>query len=255
MADEVAALIGYGQVGSSIAKNYALKEVPLRINDEPKGMEDSLDGCTIVHVAAPPEAVAEMMLPFEPLYLVHSTVPVGFCRSLYQKGYKILHLPIEGRHPDLSTAMTYWQAPMGGPEEFKERATLHLCSVNMAPDIAGNWGMWEETELAKLFSTTWMGIEVAIMREAYRLAARFGVDGDQVYKAYTDKYNDLYRHGGVGVSDFQPRRPVLKPMEGPIGGHCVGPNAEILQDQLRVPSWMADMVVEIQDEHWRNPCT
>jgi hypothetical protein len=252
MGNEVAGLIGHGQVGSSIARNYKHKEVPLRINDTPQGLTDNLEGCTLIHIAAPIEVIAEVMPSLEPLYLVHSTVPIGFCRKLYQGGYKVLHCPVEGRHPDISTALTYWQMPLGGPREYKERALLHLCTVDMMPDP--EWGDWEETELAKLFSTTWMGIEVAIMREAYRLAAKFGVSGDQIYKAYTAKYNELYQHGGVGASDFQPCRPMLKPMEGPIGGHCVGPNAKILQNQLRTPSWMADMVAKIQDEHWRNPC-
>lgn len=249
MGDQVKiGLIGHGQVGGSIAQCYQEFNRTIAITDGPKGFADDLSACEVIHVSIPPEVIAEVLPHKRALYLVHSTVPVGFCRQLYTQGYKIVHCPVEGRHPDIHRSLYYWKMPLGGPAEFKGIAAAVLGQVGIIADP--QFGDWEETELAKLFSTTWVGIEVAIMRHAYELAAQFGVSGERVYQLYNASYNQLYAEGPE--QPFDPHRPSLKPMDGPLGGHCVGPNADLLLQSG--PSWMAAMVQKMARENWRNPC-
>jgi len=71
-----------------------------------------------------------------------------------------------------------------------------------------------ETELAKLFETTYRAWMIACFQEMHRISRHFGADFDDI----TDFIEDTHR--------VRLDRPVMFP--GVIGGHCLIPNIELL---------------------------
>jgi hypothetical protein len=86
----------------------------------------------------------------------------------------------------------------------------------------------DETELAKILSTTYYGWNIIFQKWVFSLCQKDGLDFENVYTKYNQNYNQ-------GYQDILPHvvRPVLKHHEGEIGGHCVIPNAEIIQDWIQ----------------------
>jgi len=81
-----------------------------------------------------------------------------------------------------------------------------------------------ETELGKLLSTFYYSWNIIYCKWVKDLVDDYGVNFDQIYKEFNRTYN-------LGYAKTLPhvRRPVLEPMPGPIGGHCIIPNAKILE--------------------------
>ena len=71
-----------------------------------------------------------------------------------------------------------------------------------------------ETELAKLFETTYRAWMIACFQEMHRISRHFGADSEGV----ADFLEDTHR--------VRLDRPVMFP--GVIGGHCLIPNVELL---------------------------
>jgi len=243
-------LIGCGEVGSAIEKLYIGEfdqPVYLKALDPAKRRTDDLADCPIIHVAVPAEFVEPAILgaPESALYIVHSTVVPGTCRKISTESKRrVVHAPIEGRHPNLTESLIDWKMPVTGAREDVYEALTALRALGIP---AESWaGSWEASELAKQMSTLRLGVEVLFMRHVYELAARFKADPELIHKRYTEMYNDLY------TLQIQPKfqRTNLEPTEGPIGGHCVVSNAENMKEW----SWFAAQVAEIGKSDWKNPC-
>lgn len=243
-------LIGCGEVGSAIEELYIgiySKPEYLAVRDPALQRTDSLAECPVVHVCVPASVVKSCILgdgsSKGSLYIVHSTVAPGTCRELSKQGWRVVHAPVEGRHPNLAECLEDWQMPISGPREDVYEALEVLRALGIPADP---WvGDWESSELAKHMSTLKLGVDVLYMRHCYELAAEFGADPELVYNKYTRNYNNLYAQDGG--SEFM--RPCLKPVEGPIGGHCVGANAEAMKDL----SWFATEVAAAAHKDWKKP--
>jgi hypothetical protein len=148
--------------------------------------------------------------------LVFSTTAIGTCSQL-----GAVHCPIEGRHPDLAESIGATSRWLGGHDPlveqfFDEAHTLYR--VLPKP---------EHTEALKLMSTTNYGVAIEYARYCKSVCDDIGMDYENV-KEWTRWYNALYAgHFGMDWA----KRPVLDPPVGAIGGHCVVPNARILQKQ------------------------
>ena len=243
-------LIGCGEVGSAIEELYIgiyNKPEYLAVRDPSLQRTDPLGTCPVIHVCVPASVVESCILgsesPKEALYILHSTVAPGTCRKLSIQGRHVVHAPVEGRHPNLAEALEDWQMPVSGPREDVYGALEVLRALGIPADP---WvGAWESTELAKHMSTLRLGVDVLFMRHCYELAVKLGADPELVYDRYTRNYNNLYaQDGGPGFV-----RPRLKPVEGPIGGHCVGSNAEAIKDL----SWFAAEVAATARKDWKRP--
>jgi UDP-N-acetyl-D-mannosaminuronate dehydrogenase len=79
-----------------------------------------------------------------------------------------------------------------------------------------------ETELAKLFSTTYYGLCIAFHQDMERICEKFGADFEQAVTRFNETYNE-------GIKENL-KRPVMFP--GFIGGHCVIPNIHILKKDV-----------------------
>lgn len=245
-----AAIIGYGEIGSAVAALYRRRGLPDPIVHDPAlGFDAGTSHllADVVHVCVPGGAVRDVVVPTvtpDPLWIVHSTVPVGTCRKVAEAcRSNVVHAPVRGVHPNLVAGLEAFTMPVSGMRSVVTRAADHLHTLGIRTSA---WpGRWEDTELAKILCTTRYGLDILFMRQAAELCSKFGADFDRVYTEWTKQYSD----GFEMLGQWWFRRPVLRPMSGPIGGHCVLPNARMLADA----SSFAEMVASLGAEDWVTP--
>ncbi|MBE0513113.1 hypothetical protein IBX38_08690 [Candidatus Bathyarchaeota archaeon] len=126
-----------------------------------------------------------------------------------------MHSPVRGMHKTkegMKRDLLFWTKYIGGVDEKSaELASRHFEELGLKTKILIGP---VETELAKLFETTYRAWMIACFQEMHRISRRFGADFDQV----TDFFEDTHR--------VRFDRPIHFP--GVIGGHCVIPNAKLL---------------------------
>ena len=182
----------------------------------------------VLHVAFPyfdkfEETVREYQNLFHPkLTIIHSSVPVGTSREV-----EAVHSPIRGVHPYLEKGIRTFVKYFGG--EKAEDAAKIFSDLGIKTKVTD---YSETTEAAKLWDTTQYGISILLNKEIYKFCKAKSIDFDIVYTDFNKTYNEGYTKLGMP----HVVRPYLKHMEGKIGGHCVVPNAKLLQ------SWVAKLL-------------
>lgn len=214
-------VIGAGQVGRAIAE---VLQCPLR----------DIDGAVVptetIHICFPysddfDAAVIEYQATYQPsLTVIHSTVPVGTSRRL-----GAVHSPVTGKHPHLAESVRTFVKFFGGEQARSAAATFAAKGVRteVVPDP-------ETTEAGKLWATLQYGWMVAIEKEMRRFCEARGADPDIAYRRFNEVYNEGY--AALGMSH---RLPILDDVPGPIGGHCVIPNARL------TPAYLARLLVRM----------
>ena len=159
----------------------------------------------------------DYVMRFRPeLTIINSTVPPGTTEKVYtlSRG-RVVHSPARGMHKsreDMKRYLLSLTKYMGGVDgKSTELARRHFEKMGLKTKILKGPA---ETELAKLFETTYRAWMIACFQEMHRISRRFGADFDQV----TDFLEDDHR--------MRFDRPIHFP--GVIGGHCLIPNAELL---------------------------
>ena len=208
-----------GQVGVALTAVLKGKFCP--------GGYDSADGpfdpvklpkIDTLHVATPWSPMFRVAVrPFAEkadLVVCHSTVPLGTCASM-----DMVMSPIRGVHPDLEGGIRTFVKFFGGERAEEAAATFEECGVKTAtfPDS-------RSVEAMKLWSTTQYGFLIALQKQIHRFCEVHGLHFDTVYSFANDTYNAGFT--ALGVPNVT--RPNLRHMEGPVGGHCVGANFDLL---------------------------
>lgn len=228
----IVGIIGLGEVGTAIRKLCKKKHrvyPRTRHIDELKGKTvDVLHLCypyTDTFVQTAVEAIGELK---PKLVINDSSVKPGTTEEIYnQTEVPIVHAPIIGKHPGLYEYLFELEKIIGAIDEKSYRAAkkhfeeLGLKTTRFRSPL--------EAEMAKLLSTTYYGWNIIYEKYVHRLCEQFGADFGQVYNRLNELYNRGYERTLPHV-----RRPILKHVPGPIGGHCVIPNAKILN------KWLAD---------------
>lgn len=163
------------------------------------------------------EVTLEYMRRFKPkLTIINSTVPPGTTQKIYEATQAlIVHSPIRGMHKSLETMkrdIIFWSKYVGGATpEAAELAKKHFEKLGLKVKVLKSP---VETELAKLFETTYRAWMIACFQEMHRISRHFGADFNEV----VDMIEDIHR------VHFN------KPLHYPdvIGGHCLIPNTELL---------------------------
>jgi len=150
------------------------------------------------------------------LTILESTVPPGTTQKIYEiNELPIVDSPIRGMHKSLETMkndILFWTKYIGGmTRESAEAAQQHYEKLGLKVKILKSPA---ETELAKLFETTYRAWMIACFQEMHRISRHFGADFNEVI----DLLEDIHR---VRLN---------KPIHFPdvIGGHCLIPNTELL---------------------------
>jgi len=154
---------------------------------------------------------------FKPkLVIINSTVQPGTTMDVHKHcGCLVAHSPVRGVHKNpehMKWELKRWIKYVGGVDaESAEAARKHFEKAGLKTKVLKSC---LETELAKLFETTYRAWMIVCFQEMHRVSKRFGADFDEV----VDFLEDTHR--------VRLDRPVMFP--GVIGGHCIIPNVDLL---------------------------
>lgn len=229
-------ILGYGEIGRAVASLFP-KSFPVRVRDLDR---DELDKSVVaLHVCIPygnrffesVRAAMEDSLPM--MVIVHSTVPVGTTERI---GLHAVHSPVRGMHPDLGKSLRVFPKYVGiNNYEAGEQAVAHLAAVGVPTVVVDGT---RTTELLKLLDTTYYATCIAFHGWAKELCERTGADFDVAMTHANRTYNSGYRELGLP----EVARPVLRPPNPKIGGHCLIPNAEMLAEQFGESGFLREVL-------------
>ena len=205
-------ILGKGEVGTALSKvlgndTYIVDKTNEKFKPE------------IIHICFPysDDFISEVkryQKQYKPRYtVIHSTTPIG-TSSLC----KAHHSPIRGVHPHLEeglkTFVKYLAPKSEELKEYFEKAGIKIKLIDKP----------ENTEALKLWSTTQYGRIIELEKEIHKYCEEKGLDFDIVYTDANRTYNEGYEKLGMEYV----RRPILKHIEGKIGGHCITNNYKLL---------------------------
>jgi UDP-glucose/GDP-mannose dehydrogenase family, central domain len=156
---------------------------------------------------------------YEPeVVVVNSTVVPGTTRAVQQAtGTAAVYSPVRGKHVRMTEEMLRYRKFVAGTSAEAVAAVAdHFAAAGMTTQRMSSF---ESLELAKLLETTYFGVLVAWAQEMDRFAA--SVDAD--YWETLDFFDEI---GFLPPVRFEP---------GYIGGHCVMPNLDLLEQVRRSP--------------------
>jgi UDP-N-acetyl-D-mannosaminuronate dehydrogenase len=162
-------------------------------------------------------AIASYAKKFTPkLIIINSTVPIGTTKKTQQHcACLVAHSPARGVHKSpehMKWEMKRWTKYVGGADaKAAEAACKHFKKMGLKVKTLKSCA---ETELAKLFETTYRAWMIACFQEMHRISRKLDADFDDV----VDFLEDTHR--------VRLDRPIMFP--GFIGGHCLIPNTELL---------------------------
>lgn len=150
------------------------------------------------------------------LLIINSTIPPGTTKKAYQScSCLVAHSPTRGVHESneyMKWEMKRWNKYVGGINaEATEATCKHFEKMGLKVKTLKSCA---ETELAKLFETTYRAWMIACFQEMHRISRHFEVDFDET----VDFLEDTHR--------LRLDRPIMFP--GIIGGHCLIPNIKLL---------------------------
>lgn len=236
-----------------------------------QGLADDFSDVNVIHIAipfinleqfqnhGPPPKSAPGIIPTlrdchptsRILVIIHSTTPPGTVTataaalqaadSALAARCDIVHVPVRGKHPNLTAGLHDFTNYIGGVTPAASAAAkAHLSQLGIPLHV---FASAETTEVAKILSTTYFGVCVAWSQEMKELCEAYGVDYAEAAVAWNESINAGYV--ADGRSYFQ--RPVLKQLSMPIGGHCVGPNARLLR-QVKPDSLGVQLVLKYSED-------
>jgi UDP-N-acetyl-D-mannosaminuronate dehydrogenase len=234
LTKETVLVIGLGEIGYTLfallneeKKSFAvygldLDETKMRqLNQSRSKFPSQID---TLHVCLPcsnqqnfADVVVGYVEEFKPkLVIINSTVPPGTTMKVAERcKCLVAHSPARGVHKSaehMKWEMRRWTKYVGGASPgAAQAARCHFEKLNLKVKVLKSC---TETELAKLFETTYRAWIIACFQEMHRISRVFGADFDET----VDFLEDTHR--------LRFDRPVMFP--GVIGGHCLIPNTELL---------------------------
>lgn len=225
-------ILGYGEIGSSLGSVYVNhSDAELLIKDLDR--DDGLTELDVLNICIPfkdqeqfSSAVLKQISESNPkVTIIHSTVHPGTTNMIADvSGANVVHSPVRGVHPNLYDGLMTFVKFIGSDDtESGELAKEHIESLGISTNLCKSS---RATELGKLLSTTYYGVAIAWHAEMKKICDHFCVSFDEAVTEFNKTYNEGYKK--LGKDNVV--RPVLFPPDGPIGGHCVVPNANLLDE-------------------------
>jgi UDP-N-acetyl-D-mannosaminuronate dehydrogenase len=226
-------VIGLGEVGRPLYELlnesgnfvvYAYDQDEAKMSKVGQNKKDIPKTVNVMHICIPCvdrakfiNIVTAYANQFKPeLMIIDSTVVPGTTKELSKRcKCLIAHSPIRGVHQSLEHMkweLKRWTKYVGGASaEAGEAARRHLEKMGLKTKTMKSCA---ETELAKLFETTYRVWMITCFQEMHRISRHFETDFDDTL----DFLEDTHR--------VRLDRPVMFP--GVIGGHCLIPNIQLL---------------------------
>jgi UDP-N-acetyl-D-mannosaminuronate dehydrogenase len=233
LTKETVLVVGLGEIGRTLfdllkendgftAYGLDLDKTKMReARQDPSKLPQEVD---TMHICLPCKdqdkfvaTVASYANQFKPkLLIINSTVPPGTTKKTQQTcKCLVAHSPARGVHktPEhMKWEMKRWTKYVGGADaKAAEAACKHFEKLGLKVKTLKSCA---ETELAKLFETTYRAWMIACFQEMNRISRAFEADFDDV----VDFLEDTHR--------VRLDRPIMFP--DVIGGHCLIPNTELL---------------------------
>jgi UDP-N-acetyl-D-mannosaminuronate dehydrogenase len=150
------------------------------------------------------------------LTIINSTVPPGTTLKVAAScTCLVAHSPARGVHisaEHMIWEMKRWTKYVGGADTVASKAAkAHFEKMGLKVRALKSC---RETELAKLFETTYRAWMIACFQEMHRISRAFDAEFDEAVDFLEDTHKERFD------------RPVMFP--GVIGGHCLIPNTELL---------------------------
>jgi len=234
LTKETVLIIGLGEIGHTLfvlindeKESFAVYGLDLdqtkmqELGQSRKNVPDRIDTMHICLPCSNQQNFADITVgyieEFKPkLTIIDSTVPPGTTMNVAERcKCLVAHSPSRGVHKSaehMKWEMRRWTKYVGGADAIAaDAARKHFEKLNLKVKVLKSC---VETELAKLFETTYRAWMIACFQEMHRISKAFGADFDET----VDFLEDTHR--------LRFDRPVMFP--GVIGGHCLIPNTELL---------------------------
>ena len=236
MTKETVLIIGLGEIGHTLfvllteqKKNFDVYGLDLdqgKMRELGQNGKDFPQQIDTLHICLPCSSQQNFeritvgyVNEFKPkLTIINSTVPPGTTLKVAEKcKCLVAHSPSRGVHlsaEHMKWEMKRWTKYVGGANaDAAIVASDHFEKLGLKVKILKSS---TETELAKLFETTYRAWMIACFQEMHRISKALDVDFNET----VDFLEDTHR--------LRFDRPVMFP--GVIGGHCLIPNTELLLD-------------------------
>lgn len=223
-------IVGYGEIGQSIHNvykdynEYNIIKIEKDWRDKNQGKVEILN-ITLPYSSNFSDIVIDYINEYDPnLCIIHSTTLPGTTEMINNRvDCSVVHSPVRGVHPNLYEGILTFIKYIGYCDELaKEKCERHFDEIGLNYKSIENPS---NTELAKLYSTTYYGLCIAFHGEMKKHFDSLNLDYDIITK-WNESYNEGYRK----LDKENVVRPVLIPPTDFIGGHCVIQNTELLSE-------------------------
>lgn len=214
-------LLGFGEVGKAVFENLKdFHKIDIVSLEEEKLSRPIEDNVVLLVTIPYSNTFVETVKKYQGLTqakatIIFSTVAIGTCKLL-----KAVHSPIEGRHPNLAGSFKVMKRWLGGYDKIASQFFWNAGIKTMQVPKP------EYTEFLKLRSTSLYGLNIEFARYSKEVSDSLKMPFE-LTKDYDNDYNELY--DALNFKQFH--RYILDSPVGNLGGHCVVPNAKILDKQ------------------------
>lgn len=220
-------VIGLGEIGAPLLEIVKGVYHAEGLDIEAKELQDSFD---ILHICIPyteefVRTTIDYINRFNPkLTIIESTVlPFTTDKIHRETETAICHSPVRGRKEDgFKWAYLNYTKFIGPVEaEYGRMAEEYYHSLGFKTYTCSSP---LETEFMKILNTTYYGLMIAWFQEIHRICKKFNLKEEEITRFLkTNQKESAGRH----------QRPVFYP--GIIKGHCVIPNAKMLEELYQSP--------------------
>ena len=214
-------VIGLGEVGRPLLNILQqIDPTVVGVDIEPQSFDNPID---TLHVCFPFEistgfvsATVAYAKQYSPeMIVLHSTVSPGTTKEVEAVvDCPVVYSPIRGKHNEMESELRHYRKFIASrDEEAAKKVQAQFEKADIPTQIIASP---EGLELAKLLETTYFGMLIGWAQEMNRFCEKMGA-------SYEDMSLFFEEIGYLPPKVFVP---------GHIGGHCVIPNAQILQSQF-----------------------
>ena len=215
-------VIGLGEIGSPLFEIVRETYNTQGLDIKPKKIRKPID---LMHICYPydqkfVQSTIDYIKKFEPkLTIIESTVLPFTTNKIYEQTKSpICHSPVRGRQADgfKWAYLTYTKFIGPVKPEYGIVANKYYNSLGFRSCVCHSP---LETEFMKILNTTYYGLMIAWFQEIHRICLKFGLKEKEIINFF--KTNEEESNG-------KHPRPIFYP--GVIEGHCVIPNAKLLNE-------------------------
>ena len=234
-------ILGHGQIGKALEKIYK-KKFNIFFIEKDTVLPDTDNQYDVLNVCIPYDSnfiniVNGYIKKYNPkLTIIHSTVYPDTTKNILSN--TVVYSPVIGIHPHLKKSIKTFKKFIGADNKKSLfLAKKHFNKLKIKYKVLQNS---KTVEVAKLISTLYYGMCISFHDDINNLCKEKNINYDHVMTEWNKEYNSGYKKLGM----HNVIRPVLKPANGKIGGHCIIPNAKLLKDYFK--SSIVDYVLRLK---------